>query len=180
MPTSWLIDSNVLVYAFFHRTEEAGGEDSEKRLRIDSRQVLGLAAQNGFSGALAQQNLLEFLAIVTSPKRVASPVDLREALRACQAYLSFCALVTPKPGTYLTFEALTKERGATRERLFDLYLAATAIDNDISQICTWNIKHFRRLAGLSAATPSEVLKHLDKELTQLPHLEGRNCGISTG
>ena len=164
MPTSWLIDSNVLVYAFFHRTEEAGREDPEKSLRVDSRQVMTLAAQNVFSSVLAQQNLLEFLAIVTSPKRVASPVDLRQALRACQAYLSFCTLVTPKSSTYLTFEALTKERRAARERLFDLYLAATAIDNDISQICTWNTKHFRRLAGLTAATPSEVLKYLAKEL----------------
>ncbi|MBI2358705.1 MAG: type II toxin-antitoxin system VapC family toxin [Deltaproteobacteria bacterium] len=163
MPTSWLIDSNVLVYAFFHRTEEASSEDPQKCLRLDSRQVMTLAAQNAFSGVVAQQNLLEFLAIVTSPKRVASPVDLREALTASQAYLSFCTLVTPKPSTYLTFEALTRERRVARERLFDLYLAATAMDNDVSQICTWNTKHFRRLAGLWSATPSQVLKFLDKE-----------------
>jgi hypothetical protein len=72
-------------------------------------------------------------------------------------YLSFCTLLTPKPGTYLTFERLaTKWRGA-RERLFDLYLAATVLDNDVPHICTWNIKHFRRLPGLSAVTPSELL-----------------------
>lgn len=160
MTTSWLIDSNVLVYAFFHRTEKAGREDPEKSLRVDSRQVMTLAAQNAFGGAVAQQNLLEFLAIVTSPKRVASPVDLREALKACQAYLSFSTLVTPKPSTYLTFEALTRERRAARERLFDLYLAATALDNDVSHICTWNTKHFRGLTALTAATPSEVISSL--------------------
>jgi predicted nucleic acid-binding protein len=121
-----------------------------------------LAAQNGLSTAVAQQNLLEFLAIVTSPKRVASPVTLPQALGACQAYLSFSRLVSPKPSTYLTFEALAKERRAARDRLFDLYLAATAIDNDISQICTWNTKHFRHLPDLSAATPTEVLKPFAK------------------
>jgi hypothetical protein len=72
-------------------------------------------------------------------------------------YLSFCTLLTPKPGTYLTFERLaTKWRGA-RERLFDLYLAATVSDNDVPHICTWNVKHFRRLPALSAVTPSELL-----------------------
>ena len=81
MPTSWLIDSNVLVYAFFHRTEEAGREDPEKSLRVDSRQVMTLAAQNAFGGAVAQQNLLEFLAIVTSPKRVASTTGPSSSLR---------------------------------------------------------------------------------------------------
>ncbi len=160
MPTFWLIDSNVLVYAFFRKTEETGREDLERSLRVDSRKLMVLAAQNGLSAAVAQQNLLEFLAIVTSPKRVASPSILQQALEACQAYLSFSMLVSPKPATCLTFEALAKERRAARDRLFDLYLAATAIDNDISQICTWNTKHFRHLPGLSAATPTEVLKSL--------------------
>jgi predicted nucleic acid-binding protein len=161
MPISWLIDSNVLVYAFFRKAAESE-DDPEKKLRSDSRQVMVLAAQSAFEGAVAQQNLLEFLAVVTHPKRVVSPVDLREALQACQAYLSFCTLVSPKPGTYLTFEALTKQRRAVRERLFDLYLAATAMDNEITQICTWNSKHFKRLAGFRAVTPSELIRSLAK------------------
>jgi predicted nucleic acid-binding protein len=71
-------------------------------------------------------------------------------------------LVSPKPGTYLTFEALTKQRRAVRERLFDLYLAATAMDNEITQICTWNSKHFKRLAGFKAVTPSELIRSIAK------------------
>jgi predicted nucleic acid-binding protein len=172
MTISWLIDSNVLVYAFFRKTDEAGEEEPEKKLRADSRQIMTLAAQGALSGAVAQQNLLEFLAIVTSPKRVASPIKLQEALKACQSYLSFCTLVTPKPSTYLTFETLTKEKKVARERLFDLYLAATAIDNNLSHICTWNTKHFRHLPGLRVATPSEVLKSLVKN-QQEPNRSGR-------
>lgn len=168
---SWLIDSNVLVYAFFRKTEEASEAKPEKKLRADSQQLVTLAAQGALLGAIAQQNLLEFLAIVTSPKRVASPVGLQEALQACQSYLSFCTLVTPKPSTYLTFETLTKEKRVARERLFDLYLAATAIDNSLSHICTWNTKHFRHLPSLTAATPSEVLKSLVKN-QQEPNRSG--------
>jgi len=162
MTTSWLIDSNVLVYAFFRKPDETGEAEPEKKLRTDSRQIVALVAQGLLRGAVAQQNLLEFLAIVTSPKRVASPVGLQEALKACQDYLSFCTLATPKPSTYLSFEALTKEKKVTRERLFDLYLAATALDNGLSHICTWNTRHFRHLPGLIVATPSKALKSLIK------------------
>jgi predicted nucleic acid-binding protein len=162
MATSWLIDSNVLVYAFFHKPGEEGRREPETRLRLDSRRIMTLAAEGRLSSSIAQQNLLEFLAVVTSAKRVTSPVGLPEALRACQAYLSFCSLLTPKPGTYLTFEALTPRWKGARERLFDLYLAATALDNDVSHICTWNIKHLRRLPGLTAATPSQIIRSLAK------------------
>ncbi|MBI4523639.1 MAG: type II toxin-antitoxin system VapC family toxin [Deltaproteobacteria bacterium] len=163
MTTSWLIDSNVLVYAFFHRTEEAGRQDPEKSLRLDSRQVMTLAVKTALPTAIAQQNLLEFLAIVTSPKRVTSPVDLRRALEACDAYLSFSTLVTPKPSTYLTFEALAKQRRGSRERLFDLYLIATAMDNDLSQICTWNTKHFQHVPDFLVKTPTELLNAFAKK-----------------
>ncbi|HSE85205.1 MAG TPA: hypothetical protein VLJ79_03200, partial [Candidatus Binatia bacterium] len=52
-----------------------------------------------------------------------------------------------------------KSRGA-RERVFDFYLAATALDNDVSHICTWNTKHLRPLPGLSVVTPSQVISSL--------------------
>jgi predicted nucleic acid-binding protein len=117
-------------------------------LRFDSRTVIALTAEGKLSSCVAQQNLLEFIAIVTSPKRVAFPVALAEALRACEAYLSFCSLLAPKPSTYLTFETLAKKSRGARKRIFDVYLAATALDNELSHVCTWNTKHLRPLPGL--------------------------------
>jgi predicted nucleic acid-binding protein len=160
MAISWLIDSNVLVYAFFHKADEEGGQEPETKLRLESRSLMTLAAEGKLSSCVAQQNLLEFLAIVTSPKRVASPVTLAEGLRACEAYLSFCSLLTPKPGTYLTFETLAKKSRGSRERIFDFYLAATALDNDLSHVCTWNTKHLRPVTGLTVATPSQIINSL--------------------
>jgi len=160
MAISWLIDSNVLVYAFFHKAGEEDETQPETRLRLDSRKVMTLAAEGDVGGFVAQQNLLEFLAIITNPKRVSSPVALSEALRACDAYLSFCALLTPKPGTYLTFERLATKWRVARERLFDIYLAATVLDHDVAHICTWNTKHFRRLPSVTVLTPSELLSSI--------------------
>lgn len=160
MAISWLIDSNVLVYGFFHKRDEEGELEPESKLRLYSRSVMTLAAEGKMNSFVAQQNLLEFIAIVTSPKRVASPVMLAEALRACQAYLSFCSLLTPKPSTYLTFETLAKKLRGARERIFDFYLAATALDNEVSHICTWNTKHLRPIPGLTAVTPPQVINLL--------------------
>ena len=100
-------------------------------------------------------------------------MTLKEALKACQSYLSFCTLVTPKHSTYLTFETLTQEKKVARDRLFDLYLAATAIDNNLSHICTWNTKHFGHLPGLTAATPSEIIKSLVKSQLEPNRSGGR-------
>jgi len=33
---------------------------------------------------------------------------------------------------------------------------ATALDNGITQICTWNVKHFKTIAELTAKTPEEI------------------------
>jgi predicted nucleic acid-binding protein len=160
MAIYWLIDSNVLVYGFFHKPDEEGGQEPESKLRLYSRTLITLAAEGKLNSCVAQQNLLEFIAIVTSPKRVVSPVTLAEALRACQAYLSFCSLLTPKPSTYLTFETLAKKLRGARERIFDFYLAATALDNEVSHICTWNTKHLRPIPGLTVVTPSQAINLL--------------------
>jgi hypothetical protein len=59
MAISWLIDSNVLVYAFFHKAGEEDETQPETRLRLDSRKVMTLATEGDLGGFVAQQNLLE-------------------------------------------------------------------------------------------------------------------------
>jgi len=48
-------------------------------------------------------------------------------------------------------------------RVFDVYLAATAFDNDIKEICTWNTSDFEGLSKIATITPEQVLKELAKK-----------------
>ncbi|HEY7165502.1 MAG TPA: hypothetical protein VIB79_13130 [Candidatus Binatia bacterium] len=122
-----------------------------------------LAAEGEFAGSVAQQNLLEFLAIVTNPKPVGSPVGLREALEPCECVSFFLHASDAETWHVPDFRTIGQTKwGGARERLFDLYLAATVVDNDVPHICTWNTKHFRRLPGVAIVTPSELLSSLSR------------------
>ena len=57
----------------------------------------------------------------------------------------------------LTFADLFSRYSPLRERVFDLYLGATALDNGITQICTWNVRHLRAISELTVKTPEEIL-----------------------
>lgn len=65
-------------------------------------------------------------------------------------------IISPTPNTIFTFHHLIQIYPAIRERIFDVYLAATALDNGVNQVCTWNIKHLRKISSLEVKTPSDV------------------------
>lgn len=147
MTTPWLIDTNVLIYSY----------DETQDLHSSSYAFLLNAFGGKISASIAHQNLLEFLAVVTNPKRVQYPLSTIEAIEKIIVYAANCPLVSPSPKTFLTFTDLFSRHPLLKERIFDLYLAATALDNGITQICTWNVKHFKGVSELIAMTPEEIL-----------------------
>jgi predicted nucleic acid-binding protein len=152
MTTPWLIDTNILIYSY----------DETQELHSSSYAFLEHAFSGHISASIAQQNLLEFLAVVTNPKRVEYPLSPDEALEKIAVYVANFPLVSPSARTFLTFVDLFSRYPSIRERIFDLYLAATALDNGISQISTWNVKHFKTVSELTVKTPEEILTSLRK------------------
>ncbi|MDZ7290984.1 MAG: type II toxin-antitoxin system VapC family toxin [candidate division KSB1 bacterium] len=148
MMSSWLIDTNVLIYSY----------DKEQSLHLQSYHFIEQAFAGEVRGTIAQQNLLEFLAVVTNPKRVEYPLSLEDALQKITLYVASFPVICPSAKTLFTFAGLVSKYPAMREHIFDLYLAATALDNGINRICTWNVKHFRKLSEVEVRTPGEILK----------------------
>ncbi len=72
-------------------------------------------------------------------------------------YVANFPLISPSPKTFLTFLDLFSRYAAARERIFDLYFVATALDNGITQMCTWNVRHFRAISEMTVKTPEEIL-----------------------
>jgi predicted nucleic acid-binding protein len=147
MTRYWLIDSNVLVYAL---------NKSDKH-HLDSQALLERAATGKLEACIAQQNILEFIATVTSIRRVERPVSIETAQKAINQYSSFLRIITPRDETIWDFLSILKEVPATRERIFDVYLAATALSNGVSQICTWNVRHLEKIPHLKVRTPTQIL-----------------------
>lgn len=150
---SFLIDSNVLISSF---------DETEKQHK-DSYSVVERAMNKGLDGVLAHQNLLEYLAVVTDPKRVENPLSSEEAMINVDLYIAALSVIFPKPTTTATFKRFLREKPVGKARVFDVYLAATAFDNDIKEICTWNTSDFQGLSEIATITPEQVLKDLRKK-----------------
>lgn len=108
-------------------------------------------------GTVAQQNLLEFLAVVTSPKRVQYSLPLQQALQKVAIYMATIPVIRPHRQTVHTLSQLLGKYPALGQRVFNLYLVATALDNGVHGVCTLNVKHLKAIAELDVATPDELL-----------------------
>lgn len=110
---------------------------------------------------LTDQNLLEFLAVTTNPKRVQHPLSLDQALQIVVIYETSFQLLTPLKSTFATFSQLIARYPKNKSHIFDLCLAATALDNNISAICTWNVRDFDNIKELDVMTLKDILKNLE-------------------
>ena len=147
MMTPWLIDTNILIYSY----------DETQELHPSSYAFLEHVFSGHISASVTHQNLLEFLSVATNPKRVELPLSPDEALEKIAVYTANFSLISPSAKTFFTFTDLFSRHPSIRERVFDLYLVATALDNGIRQICTWNVDHLKKISELTVKTPEEIL-----------------------
>ena len=61
-------------------------------------------------------------------------------------------VITPLPQTYERYHDLILNSRNSSD-LFDYFLAATMLDNDIGRILTANTKDFSRIPGIEAVNP---------------------------
>lgn len=140
-----LVDSNVLVYAFHEEAEQHGA----------SRGLLDRAQGGEVALCIASQNLAEFYAVITNPKRVTKPRQPAEALDAVGLILAMPGMgLIPTPADIVDrWVALVRRQPVTRGAVFDAQLAATMLANNIRQIYTYNQAHFRQFPEIEVLTP---------------------------
>jgi predicted nucleic acid-binding protein len=124
-----LVDTNVLVYA----------ADTASSVYEPCRQLRDRGFRGEVSLAVTPQVLMEFFAVITSPRRVSSPRSSEEA-RAEVALEQ-------------TLELLPHHPQVARQEIFDLFLVATMLANGVTRIYTYNQQHFTRFAGIEVLTP---------------------------
>lgn len=138
-----LCDSNIFVYAYdslspFHR--RAKGFLEEK---------------TGIKGelCLTPQVLLEFFAIIT--KKAKNPLRADAALKIIKEIKENKNLIFifPLETTYFRALELAKRYQRKGSAIFDFYLVATMLDNDIASICTHNVADFEKIAEITVFDP---------------------------
>jgi toxin-antitoxin system PIN domain toxin len=146
-PEPALVDTNVLVYAVFPVMPD----------HATSRALLDTAQAAGANLCVAPQNLIEFFAVVTDPRRVTQPRTPDEALQAIDDFLVLPGLaVLTVPGDLVTrWSQLIRLSSTTKKRAFDTQLVATMLAHGVMKIYTLNTADFQvfALAGIQAMTP---------------------------
>lgn len=134
-----LIDSNILIYAI--------NADSPKHKK--AQQFL---QENLTNLEIAHQNILEAIRVLTHQK-FSKPMRLNKALIAIQAISQSCRIISPTQTTYYLSLGLIKKYKLVGNRIFDAYLAATALSNSINTIATDNSSDFEKFTDLTIFNP---------------------------
>ncbi len=141
-----LLDTTVLVYA------AATASSVHER----SRQLRHRGFRGEVSLVLTPQVLMEFFAVMTSPRRMRSPRASEEARAEVERYVRADHILTIYPGRTApaqTLELLHHHPQVTRQEISDLSLVATTLANGVTRISTYNPQHFTRFAGIEVLTP---------------------------
>lgn len=141
-----LLDANVLVYAV----------NADAPQHPASRAAVHAALAGRLPGVLVPQVLLEFLAIVTHPRRVSHPLDPARAWAQVAVLRAHLPVLDLRPVALNELGALLTGHPATGQDVFDLFLVAQMRSHGVTTICTYNDADFARLP-VEALAPEEAL-----------------------
>ena len=125
-----LIDTNILIYS----------------LNADSPKYA--AAQNFLKKhkedlEITHQNILEAIRVLTHTK-FPNPMDPKQAVEAVLKISEGGRVISPNLRTIFVSLELVRNHFLVGNRIFDAYLAATALTNGINIIATDNVKDFQK------------------------------------
>lgn len=134
-----LVDTNVLVYAI--------NVASPKHKR--AREFLKDHQENL---SVAHQNIFEALRVLTN-RRFSNPMKPKPAVESVLSIVRVLQIITPNHKTSHVAVELLKKYDLIGNQVFDAYLAATALSNEINVIATDNERHFQDFAGIKIFNP---------------------------
>ncbi len=140
-----LVDTNVLVYSLFR----------ESKYHDASRSLLDLAQNGQKHLCTTPQNLAEFYAVVTNPRRVESPRTSAEALEMVGNYTSMSGLsLLQVPVDVINrWTELAGRHPVSGGAIFDVVLVATMLGNGVHRVYTFNRQDFEIFEEIEVLRP---------------------------
>ena|SRR5579872_6846977 len=134
-----LLDSNIIIYAI---------NESSPKHKLAQEFIV----KNKSKLYVAQQNIFETLRILTHPK-YPKPMNITDAIDTVQGICDALTVISPQQETYILALELIKKYGLTSDQVFDAYLLATMLSNEIRDIVTDNEKDFKGFEGIKILNP---------------------------
>ena len=134
-----LLDSNVIVYALNNSSPTHA--KSQEFIRENVKNL-----------CLSHQNILESIRVLTHPK-FSSPMSPRKANEAVWEIAGALKLITPNQEALFLVRELINKYNLKGNKIFDAYLVATAMANEIFSIATDNIKDIQVFEEINPVNP---------------------------
>lgn len=134
-----LVDTNILIYAI--NADSPKHKIAQKFLKDNKTEL-----------EITHQNVLEAIRVLTH-KNFLSPMTLKRALKAVLSIAKSCLIISPNQSSYYLAVELIKNYKLTGNRIFDAYLAATALSNSIYTIATDNVRDFQKFKEIKLLNP---------------------------
>jgi len=140
-----LLDTNILIYA----------ADESSSFFERSRNLLKRGLAGEVEICISMQNLSEFFAIITDPKRVDNPRTQAEALVEIKKYLRSQRIrkIYQGPAMSRVMLDLMERYQVKKQDIFDLQLVATMLSNRVKRIYTFNRDDFLRFTEIEVMEP---------------------------
>jgi len=138
-----LCDSNILIYAY----------DKKSPFHQKAKDFIEEKTEIKGELCLTPQILLEFFAVIT--KQAKKPLKTKTALGIISKIKKNKNLVFifPQENTYFKALKLAEKYQIKGSDIFDLYLVATMLDNNINTLYTHNLADFRNFSEISVFSP---------------------------
>jgi len=139
-----LIDTNILLYAI----------DSQSKFYQSSFNLFQKIEGGEFDACISERSLYEMAAVLTSPA-FSSKVNMDQIKEYLQYLTSelFTILYTNPQITATTWR-LFLNLPSRKNRIYDLVLASTAIENEVEIIYTKNVKDFEDVKEIKIIDPT--------------------------
>ncbi len=143
-----LFDSNILVLA---HAENSPFHQSARQLRDQ-------AAQGAIEACISPQVLCEFYAVITNERLVQPVLSASQARREVNTYWSAKRFhkIIPKETVMSRLVKLLDHHAIKRQDIFDAFLVATMLDNNLRTIYTQNVKDFEIFPKIQVVNPLEI------------------------
>lgn len=139
LPNNILIDTNILIYSI--------NVDSPKHIQAQKFLRENIAVLN-----ISHQIILEAIRVLTHQK-FPHPMKIRDALSSIKVIYEALRIILPNQSTFYFTIELIKTYKITGNRIFDAYLAATALSNGLDTIATDNEKDFKDIEEIKIYNP---------------------------
>lgn len=140
-----LLDTNILVCATGRKSPH----------HAQAKEICEAAYQGKMEACVAFQNLCEWYAVVTDPRRFEPALSVGDAVRELEAFLapSRLTLLTFSPGVSGRMPSLLRRSNCRGAHVFDVFLVATMLENGVETVYTENVKDFTTFREIYAVNP---------------------------